>query len=191
MSEIQLSNQTFGTRFALARIQCLRFKDSEDILFHRQFSKHRRLLRQIADTEVARPQVHRHPCDVIVVYKDPPRLRRHQPDNHVETRGLARAVRPQQSNHFTSRDLQIYPAYNLASLICLADSLSDQCFHRTPGFPKNACYFGAVVVVVVLRPSPSILTLSSRLLKIKACPVTLPFAGSNNCGGAAAVPVST
>src|SRR3954469_10208568 len=52
-------------------------------------------------------------------------------------------------------------------------------------------YFGAFVIVVVFWPSPSTLTLSLRLLKIKACPVTVPCAGSINRGGSAAVPVNT
>src|ERR1700691_747339 len=52
-------------------------------------------------------------------------------------------------------------------------------------------HFWVVVSVVVLLPPPSMLTLSSRLWKIKAAPVTLPRAGSVMRGGAAAVPVST
>jgi len=52
-------------------------------------------------------------------------------------------------------------------------------------------YFGAVVSVVVLRPPPSMLTLSSWPWKIKAAPDTLPRAGSVILGGTAAVPVST
>src|SRR5579863_55881 len=53
------------------------------------------------------------------------------------------------------------------------------------------CASGAVVSVWVSRPPPSILTLSSRLSKIKASPVTVPRSGSDNLGGAPALPVST
>src|SRR5580692_2838600 len=52
-----------------------------------------------------------------------------------------------------------------------------------------ALHLGAVVSVFVVLPCT--LTLSSRLWKIKASPVTFPRAGSVIRGGAAAVPVNT
>src|SRR6202044_1992039 len=139
------------------------------------------------------PQVHRQARDFRRVHQHPAGLRRHQAHNHVKARGFAGAVWPQQSNHFAAGDRQVHAPDNLPSLVALADSLGNQCFHSV--FWLASRYLlrasGAVVSVIVSRPPPSILTLSSRLWKIKAAPVTFPCVASLMRGGAPAVPVST
>ena len=115
---------------------------------------------------------------------------RHQSHDDIEAGRLAGAIRPQQSHHLPAADAQINSANHLPPFVCLADSLGYQCFHLVLS-ALSPFHLGAVVSVVVLRPPPSTLTLSSPPSKIKASPVALPRTGSLILGGTEAVPVST
>src|SRR5579875_1493745 len=208
MAKVELVDEPLGPHAPFAKIKRLSFEHGQNIFLDRKLAKDRWLLRQVADAEVARAQVHRRMGDVGRVHQDAAGLRRDQADNHVKAGGFACAVRSKQADDLAAGDFQADAAHHLASLVALADSLGRQCFHARSlalslpagGQPgrrfRNICrdgaiYLGAVVCVVVCRLPPSILTLSSRVWKIKAWPVTEPRWGSVICGGADGVPVST
>ena len=181
-----------GAFYVLNHRGLINLQYRQDVFLHGELAEDRRLLGKVADAEVARPQVHRQPRDVGLVHAHAPALGRHQSHDHVETGCLAGAVGAQQSHYLAAGDFQVDVPDDLPSLVALADSLGNQCFHSGSLLPLYfLCARGAVVSVVVSRPPPSILTLSSRLWKIKASPLTLPCSGSVIFGGVEAVPVST
>ena len=131
MAEVQLVDQLFraGSPFAIA--QRLRFQHRQDVLLSGQLAKNRRLLGKIADAEVPRPQVHRHPRDVGLVHQHAPAFGLHQPYDHVKAGCLAGAIRAQQAHHFAAGDSQVNVPYNLPPLIALTDPLGNQCLHAS------------------------------------------------------------
>src|SRR5262249_17778205 len=100
MLATHLINQLFHSFPALMPIDGLSFEDSEDVLLHWQFPKHRSFLREIADAVLARPQIHGHVRYVFVVVQHLPSVGGYQANNGVERGGLASAVRSKQTNNF-------------------------------------------------------------------------------------------
>ncbi len=56
---------------------------------------------QVADSVVARPQVHRLTRDVLTIDDDLARVRRRETDNHVKRCGLPGTIGAQQSDYFS------------------------------------------------------------------------------------------
>src|SRR4051812_20413061 len=68
----KLVNQSLQALAAFVPGDGLRFQNRQNVLFHGQLAEDRRLLRQVADVKVARPQVHGHIGDlrILVVVRD-------------------------------------------------------------------------------------------------------------------------
>ena len=87
--------------------------DGQDIFFDREFPKHGRFLRQVADA-VASPLVHRQAREITAVERDGPGGRGHQPHDHVECGGLARAVAAEQPDDLARPNAQVYAVDHVA-----------------------------------------------------------------------------
>src|SRR5580692_11063325 len=99
----------------------LRFENRQDVLLDRELTKHRSLLREVADAILACPQIHRDVGNVVVVDQDSTRVRGDEAYDGVEGCGLASAVRSKQTNDFALLDAQADPVYNAAVAIGFAD----------------------------------------------------------------------
>src|SRR6185437_151457 len=171
--QVELADQPLGALPPLLVAERLTFEHGQNVLFYGKFSKDRGLLRQVADAVLTGAQVHGRARNVGVVHAHMTGIRHHQAHDHIKAGRLAGAVWPQQAHDFAARNPEIDAANDLAALVRLPDSLCDQCFHLALLVSVRAKllgprYRGATVCVRVLCPPPSILTLSSRLLKIKA-----------------------
>src|ERR1700730_11526342 len=98
------------------------------IVFHRQLAEHRGLLRQVSEPELC-PAVHRQQRDVGVLQSNTAGVARHEPDDHVEGRGLAGTIGPEQSDDLTAGELERQVAHDLAGLVALGESRSLQAAH--------------------------------------------------------------
>ena len=95
------------------------FRNATEILLNGEFSKHRRLLWQIAYAGPG-PHIHRKLRDFFAVEENPSRIRRDEADDNIERRGLSRPIGPKQSNHFPLTEKQIDIAEYLSASVGLA-----------------------------------------------------------------------
>src|SRR5579871_2994521 len=93
--EVELMDEALRACPALARVKRLSFENGDDVFFNRELAKDRRLLRKVANAEIARTKVHRRVRNIDIVNENAPGLWRHKPHDHVKASGLAGAVRAQ------------------------------------------------------------------------------------------------
>src|SRR5208283_712478 len=113
-SETQLLDQSLHSLAALVPRNILGFEHSQDVVLDRQLAKDRRLLRQVTDSVVPRPQIHRDISDVLVIDQDSPGIGLDQSDDDIKAGGFTGAVRAEQADHFTlpyvQADIVDYPS---------------------------------------------------------------------------------
>src|SRR5882757_5331812 len=96
------------------------FQNSEEILFAGQLTKHRRLLREVADS-TASPEIHRKVRDFVAVEKDAAGVGAGKTDDDVKGGGLTSAVGSQQADDFALTDFQLHVVYNFTSFVGLTE----------------------------------------------------------------------
>ena len=97
----ELLDQPFHPLATLVPRNRLRFQHCKDVVLDRQFAKYRRLLRQVTDAVVPRPEIHRDISNVLVIDQNSPSIGLDQPDDYVKAGSLASAIRTEQADHFT------------------------------------------------------------------------------------------
>jgi len=125
----KLVNQLLHRLAALMPGDRLGFQHGENILLNRELSKNRCLLGEITDPELARPTVHGHVGDVVLVYEDSARVGGYQADDCVKRRRLAGTVRPKQTNNFALSNADTDAVYNPAAAIRLTYFFGSQRLH--------------------------------------------------------------
>ncbi len=105
-----------------------------DVVADAQLAEHGRFLRQVTEAE-ARAPMHGQAGNVLAIQHDAAGVGRHQPDDHVERRGLARTVRAEQPDDFAARYFQRQVFDDLTRTILFGESLYAQQTHA----PLSGC----------------------------------------------------
>ena len=116
--------------------------------------------------------------DVLVVQEDATRVRRRQPDRHIERRRLSRAVRPEQADDLAGPDLDADTADDRPSAVRLGEPLGAQCRHASvarlvsSGSERGhrGHWHDALRAVCVRRPCPLMSIVSVDLVKVNVPP---------------------
>src|SRR5450631_3379012 len=129
MADMQLPHQLLEACGAAPVVESRpRFENRHDVVCHRQPAEYRRLLGEIAQTELRTP-VHGHAADVAVVQEDFALFTAGEPDDHVERRGLAGAVGAEQSHDLAALDLQRQIPQYLPRFVTLGEVQGSQYAH--------------------------------------------------------------
>ena len=105
MTDAEFFQQLFESLELFASAQTCGLEHCENVLRRRHFSKNRRLLRQVPDTQ-SRPQIHRKIREILIAEKNIARVGTFKTNDHIEGRCFACTVRAEQSVDFAVRDLQ-------------------------------------------------------------------------------------
>ena len=93
MFESQLLDELLHLLPTLMPGDGLSFQDGKDVLLDRKLTKNRRLLREIADPELACPQVHGDVSDFVIVVEHPASIGGYQTYDGIEGSGFAGTIR--------------------------------------------------------------------------------------------------
>src|SRR5437588_2786877 len=116
MRDAEFFEQETCTTFTLRERKIHRLEYGEQILFDGEFAKHRRLLRQIADS-LLRAEIHRQLGDVFVAEGDVAAVRLHESDDHVERRRFSRAVRSEESDDLALPNVDRHVAHDATTFV--------------------------------------------------------------------------
>ena len=110
----EFRDQFVKPHLARRGVRQTRLQHQQDVLLHRQPTRHEGRLRQIGDAETG-AVIEGHGGDVVIVEQDRAGIRRHHSGQHIESRGLARTVGTEQAHDFAALKPQGHIFYDPAS----------------------------------------------------------------------------
>ena len=118
------------------RVQSLGLENRQDVLFHRQAAKDRRLLRKVSNA-LPRANIHRVVRDVVAVQNHAAGIWCGQTHRHVKSRRFTSPIRTEQPDDLAGCDVEIDPTHDDAAAVGFGETFSAKGCHQASA--KNNC----------------------------------------------------